>query len=283
MLRGLPASGKSTYAKELISKGGWVRVNNDDLRDTIHGGKWTKYNEKLIVKIREYIIEQALARGDSVVVDNLNLHPKHKKLYKELAEKYGAIFDVKSFNTSLEECIKRDAKREKSVGKKVITDWYDNFLRLPSEKYIPPKNKPSAIICDIDGTLAHMSGRSPYEWLRVGEDSVDEAVADILRHYYVRDPNDDDPQPKIIILSGRDGICEPQTKQWLEDNNIPYDHLFMRTADDNRKDSIIKRELFDEHIRDNFNILYILDDRNQVVDMWRDMGLKVLQVEPGDF
>lgn len=51
----------------------------------------------------------------------------------------------------------------------------------------------------------------------------------------------------------------------------------------NRKDVVIKRELFDRYIRDNYQVLFVLDDRNQVVDMWRELGLKCLQVAPGDF
>lgn len=287
MLRGLPASGKSTYAKSLIEKGGWVRVNNDDLRDTMHGGKWTKHNESLITQVREAMIRHALVNGDNVVIDNLNLHPKHKRLYKELAIKYGATFETKDFNTPVQECISRDLLREKGVGRKVIMDWYNQYLRQPAETYVPPAGKPKAIICDIDGTLAHRQegegARSFYDWKRVGEDTVDEIVADIIRHYYSRDVNDDDPEPKIILMSGRDAICRPETEEWLKKHDIPYDLLYMRNVDDNRKDSIVKRELFDAYIRENYQAIFILDDRNQVVEMWREMGLKVLQVAEGDF
>lgn len=135
--------------------------------------------------------------------------------------------------------------------------------------------KPIAIMVDIDGTLAHMKGRSPYEWSRVGEDTVDPAISHILECYK--------GVTKIVLLSGRDGVCKPETENWLKANNIPYDLLVMRTPNDNRKDSIIKWELYQEHIEPNYDVLFVLDDRNQVVKMWRQAGLKCLQVAEGDF
>lgn len=57
----------------------------------------------------------------------------------------------------------------------------------------------------------------------------------------------------------------------------------MRKSGDMRKDSIVKREMFDEHIRGRYNVNFVLDDRNQVVELWRSMGLTCLQVADGDF
>lgn len=57
----------------------------------------------------------------------------------------------------------------------------------------------------------------------------------------------------------------------------------MRPEGDIRKDSIVKREIFENYIRDYYNIQFVLDDRNQVVEMWRSLGLKCLQVQEGDF
>lgn len=132
--------------------------------------------------------------------------------------------------------------------------------------------KPTAILCDIDGTLAHMKDRGPFDWARVGEDDVDLVVADLIKLY-----------PHVILMSGRKSICRPETEKWLEDYGILYDLLFMRQEDDDRQDGIVKWELYEEHIRPNYNIEFVLDDRNHVVKMWREHGLKCLQVEEGDF
>jgi hypothetical protein len=57
----------------------------------------------------------------------------------------------------------------------------------------------------------------------------------------------------------------------------------MREAGDSRKDSIVKQELYEKHIEPSYDVFVVLDDRNQVVDMWRSLGLVCLQVAPGDF
>ena len=89
---------------------------------------------------------------------------------------------------------------------------------------------------------------------------------------------------EIVIFSGRDGSCRIETEDWLGKYEVKYDQLHMREAGDNRKDSIVKRELFDTHIKGKYNVLYVVDDRNQVVDMWRnELGLTCFQVAEGDF
>jgi len=278
MTKGLPASGKTTWAKQQKAK----RVNKDDLRAMIDNGKWSKENEQLILIIRDILITNFLGHGYDVIVDDTNLHPKHEKNLKELADSLGVYFTVRDFtDVPLETCLERDRKRPNYVGEKVIKQMYRQFLAPKEEKkdvaqYKNNGNLPWVVICDIDGTLAHMSGRSPYEWPRVGEDTVDTTVADLIRL-------ESSLGTPIIVFSGRDAICRQETIKWLKDNNIPFDELWMRRQDDNRKDSIVKAELFDEFVRGKYNVKYVLDDRNQVVDMWRAMGLKCLQVEPGDF
>ena len=84
-------------------------------------------------------------------------------------------------------------------------------------------------------------------------------------------------------MTGRDGICEKETAEWLTKNLIPYNGLVMRTAGDNRKDNIVKLELFKKHIADNYNVMGVFDDRDSVVKMWRDIGLTCLQANYGAF
>ena len=280
MLRGLPGSGKSAHAKELVAKGGWTRVNNDDLRDSFHNGKWSKNNEQLITKIRHHIIVEALSSGFNVGVDNLNLHPKYELGLKELAKQRSATFESKFFDTPVEECVKRDLQRERSVGKDVITSWYNDYLAPKPEVYTPPEGKPNAIMVDIDGTLAHMKGRSPYDWAKVGSDEPDFVIRDIIWRYHMMAIRE---RPEILIVSGRDIVCRPETEEWLGTFDIPYDELYMRPEGDKRKDNIVKREIFNNHIRDNYNVLFVMDDRDQVVKMWRLLGLKCLQVAEGGF
>ena len=86
-----------------------------------------------------------------------------------------------------------------------------------------------------------------------------------------------------MIVSGRRDSCKEVTSRWLSDNNIPFDYLLMRKTGDTRKDSIIKQELYEEHIKDKYFVEFVLDDRDQTVQMWREQGLLCLQVYYGNF
>jgi uncharacterized HAD superfamily protein len=87
---------------------------------------------------------------------------------------------------------------------------------------------------------------------------------------------------KIIICSGRDSICEEETKEWLEKHNIIYDALCMRLQGNTEKDSVVKEKLLEKLVK-LYYIEAVVDDRQQVVDMWRFRGLTCFQVDKGDF
>ncbi len=276
MLRGLPASGKSTYAQSLAAEG-WVRTNKDDLRAMLNNGKWSKGNEKFVLKLRDHIVRSSLSQGKNVVVDDTNFAAIHEEALKQLAQDHKAGFEVKFFDTALEECISRDLKRTNSVGESVIRKMHDDFLRPQPPVIEHDPSLPSAVICDIDGTLAHMVNRGPYDTSKYLDDEKDELVHWAFARLSAEGG-------KRIICSGRSDEFRSDTEQWLAKKGITYDFLLMRPAGDVRKDSIIKRELYEQHIKGKFNVRLVLDDRNQVVDMWRDeLGLKCFQVAPGNF
>lgn len=276
MLKGLPASGKSTYAKELVEKG-YKRVNKDELRLMIDNGKWSKSNEKVIQATQHAMVGALLMTGHNVVVDDTNF--AWEKDWKERAEKFGAKFEVMFFDTPVMECIERDAKRgDKSVGAKVIMRMYDQYLKKDGSilpLYVG-ENLPTAYLFDIDGTIAKMNRRSPYDWKKVGQDIPKLRVIEILKNLSYAGH-------KIILMSGRDGSCLEETKDWLKRWDIPFDAIAMRDAGDNRKDSIVKQELYEKHIKNTYNVIAVFDDRNQVVDMWRSLGLTCCQVDYGNF
>ena len=278
MLKGLPGSGKSTWAREQVrnSQGAIKRVNKDDLRAMLDDGIHSKGREQFILKIRDAIISSTLLAGHSVIVDDTNFAPKHEINLRNIATSLKVPFEVEFFDTPIEECIKRDLARPVSVGEGVIREMHDRYLKPEDAVYVPPEGKPEAILCDIDGTLAHMGDtRSPYEWEKVGGDSVDQDIADLI--------NTLNDHSHIILVSGRDASCRKQTEDWLSRYDIDYDVLLMRPAGDKRKDTIVKREMFYQAIRDHYQVRFVLDDRDQVVEMWRSLGLKCLQVAPGAF
>lgn len=273
-LKGLPASGKSTFAKDLVAKdpGTWVRVNKDSLRTMLHDGKWSKGREKTVQAMQRAMADAALAQGLSVIVDDTNFAPKHEEAYRQMAERHGAEFEVKLFDTSVDECIERDAKRPDSVGKDVILRMFHDHLCTPAPVF--REDLRTAVIFDMDGTLACMHGRGAYEWAKVGSDLPNRAV--IHAFYAFKDAG-----PEMLIVSGRDESCRPQTEEWLRHNGIVYDELFMRPAGNMEKDVAIKSRIYTEHIQGRYNVLCVFDDRPCVVRFWRQLGLFVFDCGNG--
>lgn len=127
------------------------------------------------------------------------------------------------------------------------------------------------VICDLDGTLALLNGRNPYDASTCENDLLNEVVADIIK------------ERNVILVSGREDKFRVQTELFLAKHGIKYMNLFMRKQGDFRKDSVIKREIYEQHIKDKYEVHFVLDDRNQVVQLWRELGLKCLQVADGNF
>ncbi len=279
MNRGLPASGKSTAAKQRlhdIGNGNLKIVNRDQLRTMVDDGKWSPANEKFITGIRDYIIAAALNSGKHVIVDDTNLAPKVEAHLRGLAKKHGADFEVVDFtHVPLTECIARDKKRQNYVGESVIRDMHQKYLAKPVEPAKHDPDLPDVILVDIDGTVAQMNGRGPFEWHRVGEDLPRMAVIrSVLRHGY-----------PIIFLSGRDECCREQTTEWLQEHIGDNWTLYMRPAADQRKDTIVKREMYEAHINGKFNVMAVFDDRHCVArDVWKEVGLgdRLFRVGPVD-
>ena len=283
LTKGLPASGKSTWAKQYIKDHpDTKRVNKDDLRAMLDNSRWSSSNEKFILKARNYIVQLALDSGNSVIVDDTNLNPIHEEEMLRVAKENEVGFEVHDFSdVSVDECIKRDLARPNSVGEKVIKDMYNKFI-AKTESTVPypiDKTLLSCYIFDIDGTLALKSNRSPFEWGRVGEDTVNVPVASVYRMLESSLGN----EYKFFIFSGRDSVCRKETEEWLQKYGIKYEGLFMRPENNMEKDSIIKARLFDENIRGKYNVAGVFDDRQQVVDMWRSMGITCFQVAEGNF
>ena len=286
ILKGLPASGKSTEAKRLVNSKNrnWIRVEKDCLRAMFHDSHWSKNNEKFITDMRDQMILEGLRAGKHVVVSDTNLAPCHETRIRQIVrEEFGSRVQVSvdsSFlDVSLEECIKRDLQRPVSVGEKVIKRMYNQFIKTEPKTIERDPLKEDIILCDLDGTVCLMNGRSPYEWDRVGEDLPNWPVVNTIQRWM--------KTHKVVFMSGREGTleCYRQSVDWLNRHNLtngPVD-LFMRKEGDCRKDNIIKEELFRKHIEPNYNVITVFDDRDQVVQMWRSIGLTCFQVSPGNF
>jgi len=315
LTRGLPGSGKSTLAKQLVdeSNGRLVRIERDLLRDQLYNSRmyvapegsspeeieavkaYVAERENTITTVQFSAAEGALRAGKDVIISDTNLRAKYVKDWMAFARKWSVDFETMVFdNVSVDECVRRDKLRENSIGEKIIRDMAKRFLvkgKIPDvvasdrnysivmkvEPYDNPTDLPRAVIVDIDGTLAKMSDRSPYDWQRVGEDQPVQAVISAVEAAELAGN-------EVIFMSGRDGSCRDITIDWLL-TNLPRINgaLFMRAEGDSRADNIVKYELFNENIRGKFHVSYVLDDRDQVVKMWRELGLACFQVAPGAF
>lgn len=297
IFRGLPGSGKTTEANRQIrlamAEGRKViNVNRDSLRAMAGLGKKPSDYEPAITFQQHTLIERGLLKGYDVISSDTNLSARYVKELAEIAANFGAGVEVIDFDVPLEELIQRNANRDPDeiVPDEVIYDMHKrycskgfpknplegmNIQTVEMEFYLPDPWNPSAFIFDIDGTIADSEGiRSPYDYDKVDLDNVH---WDVVQMYHILN----EMKFKIIILSGRPESCKEGTEKWLHDTGIRnYEHLYMRGADDlKRKDFIVKYELFDKHIRHNYNVIGVFDDRKQVIDnCWRKIGVRCYDV-----
>jgi len=153
--------------------------------------------------------------------------------------------------------------------------------------------KPSAIIVDIDGTLADCSHRlkyfqsKPKDWPAFEAGQVDDKPIDDIRYLVtcmreVEGLN----ESKIIFVTGRNERTRRSTDKWLQDYVgmwVLDRQLLMRPDKDYRQDFEVKRDIYRDQIRDCYEVRFVLEDRQQCVDMWRAEGLTCLQVAKGDY
>ena len=300
---GWPASGKSTWAKQqlLAEPKRWKRVNKDELRAMIDGEVWDRDKERFVSKIQETVIRTALRDGFDVIVDNTNLVSRTRRRIHEIVAATGDVKVIeKMFQVSYETCHERNERREgrACVPEQAMKSMHQKFKGLMKrgprikEVYYPPLGEgnnadghvkqntelPHAVICDLDGTLSLLNGRNPYDASTCDEDLLNEPVAKTIRALQ-------DKGSKIIFVSGRSDEYKEPTVRFLEKHVSDIDYeLFMRVKGDSRKDSILKREIYEENIRSRYYVEMVIDDRPQVVRMWRhEVGFTVFQLNDREF
>lgn len=138
--------------------------------------------------------------------------------------------------------------------------------------------KPQAAIVDLDGTVALRGDRSPYDDTdRVLDDRLNRNVAIVVDALYLAGY-------KIVFMSGRQERCRAATELWLARHfNFRPEGLYMRKDGDRRDDAIVKRELYETWVEPDLNVVVVIDDRDRVVAMWREIGLTCMQVAYGNF
>lgn len=141
-------------------------------------------------------------------------------------------------------------------------------------------------VFDLDGTIAlndhrqHFLEGDPKDWDAFFE-ACDEDDPNYAIIYLMRALNK--MGFTIYIVTGRSGNVEQKTRDWLRHNRVPYDGMAMRGKDDYRHDTKIKPMLLQSLLSDTQHVHAIFDDRNSVVEMWRDNGYQCFHVADGDF
>lgn len=295
--RGISGSGKSTVARQT----GDIVVSRDDIRDMLFPGHRSDpkgyykapglgVREAKVTAFQDGAIDHGLKAGFNVIVDNTNIEMRYVKAIAKIGYRHGAEVVVRVFDVDLETAVFRDQRRGtlggREVGREVITDQYNRFKQSKKfgldpvvypEPYSGTPGRPKAFMYDLDGTTYHMNDK---------------------RGPYAENVDVDDPDPVVqqmvnstalatgwvpIAMSGRKERTRATTIDCMVRDGLVFDHLLMRANDDNRADNLIKGDLFDEFVRPYYDVQFVFDDRDQVVEMWRRIGLKCIQVEPGNF
>ena len=299
LCRGIQGSGKTYFAKAWCAEDpkNRVRINNDDIRNML-GNYWVIEREPLVSEMKQYLTQAAMDRGYNIVIDNMNLNPKEVKFWEKVVELnnedpdgYKYEIEFKDFFIPLEECIRRDAMRPNPIGEKVIREtWkrYKHFIQTSEvEKYVnnlikEDESKPYCLVVDMDSTLCFNTTKRPW----YGEGAAEGMINDVPNMGVLRlveqwtKPGPTAYTNNLIIATGRDTSQEEVTKQWLAKYNIYPQEFYFRREGDYRKGVEVKKEQI-EKILEKYNVVAIIDDCEPIVNMYREMGLTVLQPNKG--
>lgn len=272
IIRWLPWSGKSTFAKSLEW---YIHISKDIIRE-----EHPDWSERQVNEYQDRLIDITMKTELDIVIDNTHiLSDSWISIVRKLKKKWYEveIFDmIEKYTDKLEYhrlSHEQNMNREKKVPWSVIDLMY-------LTEYADTIND-NVYVFDIDGTIANLDHRLHYvkgEWKKdwdwfyskLSEDTPIKATVDLLKILY-------HSYNKIILCSGRPDIHYWTTVNWLRANDIPYDYILMRGWWD-RQDDTIAKENFHNKVLSKLNVKWIFDDRPRVVDMWRKKGHYVFDV-----
>jgi hypothetical protein len=258
----------------------------------MYGVQYKEGGGDLLDKVRRNLVDLMMQNHMNIIVDNTNLHPKQKVYYTDVVEEWNAVemhklngilyeLEVKDFtNVSVAECIKRNRERPHPVPDKVIYGMYNSYLKKEVPPLIQNPALPHAIVVDLDGTMALMTDRSPYEMSKVYGDVLNGPVATLVETMYKAGV-------KLFFISGRDECARAETVRWLRDKAhlSPGEYeLYLRPDNDPRKDTQFKKDIWEEHLKDKYFVEFWIEDRWRMADAVRnELGIMCLQCADGHF
>ena len=280
-LQGIPASGKSARACELLTEyGNAVRINRDLLRTMLHNNVWSGAKEDITFASAKAIVKALLSEKNVgvILIDDTNLNPKVLASWKQLAKDCDADFEVLRMDTPIDECLRRDAARAKPV-------WHHVIVGMAMQWGLYPIPDAGFVICDIDGTLADITHRrhyvqqEPKDWTAFFEAAWEDRLRLDVEYKLCAHIN---AGREIILVSGRPDTYRLLTEEWLTAHRIKYTTLFMRRAHDHRPDTIVKEEILKAYFPDKSDIVEAIDDRPSILRLWESYGIKTVDVGNGE-
>lgn len=290
ILVGAPGSGKSSYAETLRDT--HYRISQDDQ------GKEGHWNAFLPI----------LATGNNILIDRMNFNKQQRERYLESARKVGYRTKIVVFHVPSAVCRERAVARignhptilTEQDADKAINFFFSKYERVEDNEadevvrlgWDGPKK--DAIICDLDGTLCniehrlhHVRGPGKKNWKafcdEIPNDKPNLWCAKLINRYLGQADRSSNSE-KVVFCSGRSDEYRKVTETWLHGYCFyNYEGLYMRRRGDSRADYIAKEIILDFELLTRYNILFAIDDRQQVVDLWRRRGLVALQCSHGDF
>lgn len=285
LLVGPPGSGKSSYCSTYPLH---FRISQDDQGREGH----------------MKLFQDCLEMGSDIIVDRMGFSKEQRNRYLVPAKEQGYTTKIVVLHVPQATCYSRCVARQghptiqdAKTASKAIHGFFKKYERVEDNEADVVERlgwdgpKETAIVSDLDGTLANIEHRLHFvrgtdditerkkDWKSFfnasGDDTVYTWCAEIL--WAMQD------KYRIIIVTARPDEYKAATTDWLQKNDIVYDAIYMRQRDDFRHDSIAKEIILDYELKTRYNILFCLDDRSSVVQLWRKHGLVALQCANGNF
>lgn len=283
LMVGPPGSGKSTFSK-LYRNAGYTYINQDSQgREHLHN------------------FDIAVLAGQNIIVDRMGFSKQQRSRYLDIGKKHGYTTKIIVLHESYAVCFQRcmDRKdhetiKEEKAARSALGMFFSKYERVDDkeadivQRIWPEGNKPSAIICDLDGTLCNVEHRRGFVNKPKGErkdwsgffkamvnDTPNKWCMDLLKKF--------SNEHTIVYCSGRPDDWRKTTAEWLQLHEAPVGPLYMRNRHDSRQDNIAKEIILDFEILTKFTPYFMIDDRKQVVDMWRARGYVCLACAEGNF
>lgn len=267
---GVPASGKSTKYEDSE----YTVINRDDIREELFGFpyKFTKEREKQVKERQLEKIKWCAENNSDIAITDTNLNKGRKEALIRYLIELGYTVTEDVLEADYDKVVKYDLLRKKSAGSDTIWRlsklWHEQY---GIKKVVQDESLEGCYIFDIDGTLAIMHNRGPYDWEKVGNDLTNVPVwriACMIKQLGY----------KIIIMSGRDSVCREETVKWLTSIGLGDCDLYMREEGSDEKDFHVKHKFYQAYVQDKYKVLGVFDDRPQVCRLWNLLGLPLFKV-----